>query len=452
MASLFISRWDSAVTGKVPMELNNQLGIAMANPTYTTYRELPAPSRWQRAFNAGRRQRLLWASTGMKDSIWRKLLLAVVAGTAMTWFGLDTDLLDHQFSANTNNLEQRLIAILRNARESGRSSATPAASPTPMLSGPLTSLLGASQWLNTQPLQPSDLRGKVVLVNFWTYSCINCLRMLPHVKAWAEKYKDHGLVVIGVETPEFTFEKDLVNVRTALVSLGVSYPVVTDNDYKLWRAFDNQAWPALYFIDADGRVRQHVFGEGGYDQSEKLIQKLLSEANGTPVSMDIVATSGKGVQAAADERDLGSAETYVGYEQARNFDSTGGIKENVPKDYRTPSTLPINQWSLAGIWTVGSEFASPLEATGSIVYHFHARDLHLVLAPPADGHPIRFRIRIDGAPPGANHGFDVDLDGWGSVREARLYQLIRQAGPVVDRSFEIEFFGAGVRVYDFTFG
>ena len=258
--------------------------------------------------------------------------------------------------------------------------------------------------------------------------------------------------MIGVETPEFTFEKNFTNVQTALVSLGVKYPVVTDNDYKLWRAFDNQAWPALYFIDADGRIRHHVFGEGGYDKSEKLIQKLLSEANGKPVIMDVVATRGKGIQAAADEGDLGSPETYVGYEQARNCDSPGGIMEDVSKAYSTPSTLPLNQWSLAGIWTVGSEFASPQGAFGSIAYHFHARDLHLVMAPSADGHPIRFRIRIDGVPPGAEHGLDVDSNGWGSVREARLYQLIRQSGPVVDRSFEIEFFDASVRVYDFTFG
>jgi thiol-disulfide isomerase/thioredoxin len=384
--------------------------------------------------------------------IWRELLPAVVAGIAVSWFGFDTNLLAQPYSVSTNSLEQSSIATLRNDRESERSNAETGASPAPTLSVPLVSLLGASQWLNTQPLQPSDLRGKVVLVNFWTYSCINCLRMLPYVRAWAEKYKDHGLVVIGIETPEFTFEKDLANVRTALASLGVNYPVVTDNDYKLWRAFDNQAWPALYFIDAEGRIRHQVFGEGNYDQSEELIQKLLSEANGTSVSTNIVAARGKGIQAPADERDLGSAETYVGYEQARNFNSPGGIKEDVPKDYHDPSTLPLNQWSLAGIWTVTSEFASPQGTSGSVSYHFHARDLHLVLAPPADGHPIRFRIRIDGAPPGANHGFDVDPGGWGSVREARLYQLIRQVGPVVDRTFEIEFFDPGVRVYDFTFG
>jgi thiol-disulfide isomerase/thioredoxin len=384
--------------------------------------------------------------------ILRGLLVAVVTGTAIFWIGFDIRLPKQMSSASTNGLDQSLLTSLQNTRVTARSGAIPASPPSPKLSGPLVSLLGVGQWLNTQPLQLTDLRGKVVLVNFWTYSCINCLRILPHVRAWAEKYKDQGLVVVGIETPEFTFEKDFVNVRTALVSLGVEYPVVTDNSYKLWRAFDNQAWPALYFIDADGRVRHHVLGEGNYVESERLIQKLLFEANGTPVSMDFVATSGKGIQAAADERDLGSAETYVGYEQARNFDSPGGIREDVPKEYHDPSTLPLNRWSLAGIWTVQSEFASPQDASSNVSYHFHARDLHLVLAPPADGHPIRFRIRIDGAPPGANHGFDVDPGGWGNVREARLYQLIRQVGPVIDHTVEIEFFQAGVQVYDFTFG
>jgi thiol-disulfide isomerase/thioredoxin len=321
-----------------------------------------------------------------------------------------------------------------------------------MLSAPLASLLEASQWLNTKPLQPSDLHGKVVLVNFWTYSCINSLRMLPYVRAWGEKYRDQGLVVIGVETPEFAFEKDISNVQTALISQGIGYPIVTDNDYKLWRAFDNQAWPALYFIDMDGRIRHHVFGEGGYDQSEKMIQKLLSEANGTPIPTDIVTISGKGIQAAADEPDLASPETYVGYEQARNFKSPGGIKEDAPKDYHIPSTLPLNRWGFASVWTVGSEFASPQKASGSISFRFHARDLHLVMAPPADGRAVRFRIRVDGAPPGVDHGFDVGPDGWGTVREARLYQLVRQAGSVVDRTFEIEFIDVGVRAYDFTFG
>jgi len=326
------------------------------------------------------------------------------------------------------------------------------AAPDSTSSGPLAALLGARQWLNTQPLRAEDLRGKVVLVNFWTYSCINSLRALPYVREWAKKYGDDGLVVIGVQTPEFSFEKDVANVSKALVSLGVEYPVAIDNDFGIWRAFYNEAWPAFYFIGADGRVRHHVFGEGGYDDSERLIQKMLSEADGAPVASPIAAIDGKGPQAAADERDLRSHETYIGYAQAGNFVSPGGAEEDAPTLYRTVSAPLLNRWSLAGVWTVGGEFATLNEAPGRIAYRFHARDLHLVLAASSQDHPIRFRIKIDGAPPGADHGIDVDADGWGDVREDRMYQLVRQTMPVADRTFEIEFLDAGVRAYVFTFG
>jgi thiol-disulfide isomerase/thioredoxin len=319
-------------------------------------------------------------------------------------------------------------------------------------SGPLGSLLGARQWLNTKPPRAEDLRGKVVLVNFWTYSCINSLRALPYVREWATKYRDRGLLVVGVETPEFSFEKDVANVSKALVSLGVDYPVATDNDYGIWRAFSNEAWPAFYFISADGSVRHQVLGEGGYDKSERLIQQMLSEANGKPVADDIVAIEGTGPQAAADEKDLRSDETYIGYAKARGFASPGGADEDAPNLYRTISALPLNQWSLAGVWTIGREFATLNQAPGRISYRVHARDLHLVLAVSSPGHPIRFRIKIDGAPPGADHGFDVDAEGWGSVQEDRMYQLVRQMRPVVDRTFEIEFFDAGIQAYVFTFG
>lgn len=255
-----------------------------------------------------------------------------------------------------------------------------------------------------------------------------------------------------MHTPEFAFEKDVGNVGKAAASLGVGYPVAIDNDFGIWRAFDNRAWPALYFIGADNRVRHHVLGEGGYDQSERLIQQLLSEASGAPVAGDIVAVSGKGPQAAADESNLRSAETYIGYAQARNFASPGGVSEDAPRLYRTVSALPLNRWSLAGVWTIGGEFATLNDTSGSITHRFHARDLHLVLAPSSQGQPIRFRVKIDGAPPGADHGSDVDAEGWGSVQEERLYQLVRQTGPVADRTFEIEFFDAGVRAYAFTFG
>jgi thiol-disulfide isomerase/thioredoxin len=319
-------------------------------------------------------------------------------------------------------------------------------------SGPLAALLSARQWLNTQPLRAADIRGKVVLVNFWTYTCINSLRALPYVREWAKKYKDRGLVVIGVQTPEFSFEKDTANVSTALVSLGVDYPVAIDNDYGIWRAFDNEAWPAFYFIGANGQVRHHVLGEGGYDDSERLIQQLLSEADGTPVANPIAAIDGTGPQAAADENDLRSEETYIGYGQARNFVSPGGADEDAPSRYRAAPMLSLDSWYLTGAWTIGSEFAALNEAPGGIAYRFHARDLHLVLTAPSTEHPIRFRIKIDGAPPGADHGVDADAEGWGSVREDRMYQLVRQQRPVADRTFEIEFFDAGVRAYVFTFG
>ena len=343
-------------------------------------------------------------------------------------------------------------AALRSAPFSGLAAPAHAAVSDAALSAPLVSLLGARQWLNTQPLQPETLRGKVVLVNFWTYSCINCLRMLPHVREWAAKYKDRGLVVIGVQTPEFAFEKDVASVSKALSSLGVSYPVAIDNDFAIWRAFDNVAWPALYFIGADGRIRRHAFGEGNYDESERFIQQLLSEANAAAVNNPIVAVGGQGPEAAADERDLRSPETYVGYSQAMNFASPGLVSRDAGKLYRTEPSLPLNHWSLEGLWTIKSEFAVLGNAPGSIIYRFHARDLHLVLASATPGHPIRFRVTIDGKSPGSDHGFDVDADGWGTLQEDRLYQLVRQSGAILDRTFRIEFLGAGVRAYSFTFG
>ena len=317
---------------------------------------------------------------------------------------------------------------------------------------PLRALLEAQQWLNIKPPRAEDIRGKVVLVNFWTYSCINCLRILPYVRAWAEKYKSRGLIVIGVHTPEFAFEKDVGNVSKALASLGVSYPVAIDNDFRIWHAFNNAAWPALYFIGADGRIRRHVLGEGEYAQSEQLIQHLLAEADAAPVINDTVTVNGISTETAPDERDLRSPETYIGYAQATNFASPGFVNENSSKAYKTLAGLPLNHWGLAGVWTITGEYAVLNDAPGGITYRFHARDLHLVLARPSQGHPIRFRVRIDGNPPGADHGYDIDADGWGSLEDDRLYQLVRQAGKILDRTFEIEFFESGVRAYAFTFG
>jgi thiol-disulfide isomerase/thioredoxin len=326
------------------------------------------------------------------------------------------------------------------------------AAPNGALPGPLASLVAARQWLNTPPLRAEDLRGKVVLVNFWTYSCINSLRALPYVREWAKKYGNRGLVVVGAHSPEFGFEKDLANVSEATRALGVDYPVALDSDYEIWRAFDNDAWPGFYFIGADGRVRHRAVGEGDYDESERWIQKLLSEASGAPVADDIVAARGDGPQAAPDDRDLRSDETYVGYDQARDFVSPGGADQDAPSVYRTPSALPLNHWSLSGEWTIGAEFATLNKASGGIAFRFHARDLHLVLGPAADGRAVRFRVRIDGAAPGADHGFDTDSEGSGTVKEPRMYQLIRQKRPVMDRTFEIEFLDDGVRAYVFTFG
>jgi len=385
------------------------------------------------------------------DGVRRVLGAAVVAGAAIVWLGADTGLLTRLSATGTNVLEQGLIAGLRHGPVPAMARAAESTAPSSALPSPLNSLFEMRHWLNTQP-RPEDLRGKVVLVNFWTYSCINCLRTLPHVRAWAEKYRDRGLVVIGVHTPEFAFEKDAANVLKASVALGVSYPVVIDNDFAIWRAFDNQAWPAIYFIGADGRVRHHTLGEGGYDQSERLIQQLLSEAHGAPIAGDIAAIRAEGAQAAADEGNLRSSETYIGYRQVENFASPGGIRQDVPNLYRAMPELPLNRWSLAGDWTVGGEFATLNGTSGNITYRFHARDLHLVLGPSTHGQPVRFRVRIDGAPPGTDHGFDVDAQGWGSVREERLYQLVRQAGPVFERAFEIEFLDPGVRAYAFTFG
>jgi thiol-disulfide isomerase/thioredoxin len=336
--------------------------------------------------------------------------------------------------------------------ESPVAQAQPRVAPARTLPSPLSSVLGAHQWLNTPPLRAQDLRGKVVLVNFWTYSCINSLRPLPYVRTWAEKYKDRGLVVIGVHTPEFGFEKDVGNITRANAALGVAYPVAVDSDHRIWNALGNQAWPGFYFIGADGRVRRQKLGEGGYDQSERLLQQLLSEARRAPVTDRITPVAGQGPQAAPDDRNLRSPETYVGYAQAADFASPGGLKFDVRSNYQTRPAIPINHWSLAGAWTVGSEFATSNAPSGAISYRFHARDLHLVMGPAARGRPIRYRVTIDGAPPGADHGFDVDAAGRGVVQEPRMYQLVRQKRAVADRTFKIEFLDPGVRAYVFTFG
>jgi cytochrome c biogenesis protein CcdA/thiol-disulfide isomerase/thioredoxin len=310
---------------------------------------------------------------------------------------------------------------------------------------------GAVQWLNSPPLTAESLKGKVVLVDFWTYSCINCIRAIPYVKAWAEKYKDQGLVVIGVHSPEFAFEKNVDNVKKAIGDLGITYPVAVDNNYAIWRAFDNEYWPAHYFIDAQGRVRHHHFGEGSYDESEHVIQQLLAEAGKTNVAKDVVDVKASGAEAASDEADVQSPETYVGYMRSQNFVGTEGTVNDAAHTY-VAATPRLNEWGLTGNWTVGSEQAGLNDANGSIYYRFHARDLHLVLGPGADGKPVRFQVTVDGKAPGDSHGVDTDANGNGTVTGQRLYQLVRQGGPVADHTFEIKFLDPGVQAFAFTFG
>jgi len=318
--------------------------------------------------------------------------------------------------------------------------------------GRAPSLNGVTTWLNSPPLTPNELRGKVVLVDFWTYTCINWLRTLPYIRAWAKKYRDHGLVVIGVHTPEFPFEHDLENVRRAVKEMQVDYPVAVDNDYAVWDEFSNHYWPALYLVDAEGRIRYHQFGEGDYEEAERIIQQLLAEAGDKSVGHDLVAPDASGPEVAAAWSDLESGENYLGYERTESFASPGGAVLDERRVYATPVHLRLNQWALAGEWTVKRGFAALNMANGQIVYRFHARDLHLVMGPEEQGISVRYRVFLDGRPPGAAHGGDVDEQGNGVVREQRLHQLIRQPGAIGDRTFEIEFLDAGVEAYAFTFG
>ncbi len=322
----------------------------------------------------------------------------------------------------------------------------------PAIEGRLPSLDGATAWLNSPPLATDELRGKVVLIDFWTYTCINWLRTWPYVRAWAKKYQDAGLVVIGVHAPEFPFEHDVENVRRAAKDMRIEYPITIDNEYALWRAFNNHYWPALYFVDAQGQIRHHHFGEGEYEQSEVIIQHLLAEAGFGGIDHDLVAVDGRGVEAAADWGDLRSPENYLGYERTENFASPGGAVLGERRVYATPARLSLNQWALAGDWTVEKQATVLNKANGRIACRFHARDLHLVMGPAARGTSMRFRVLIDGGLLGAAHGSDVDDQGNGTVSDQRLYQLIRQPQPIADRQFEIEFLDAGVEAFAFTFG
>ena len=316
----------------------------------------------------------------------------------------------------------------------------------------LASLERANEWLNSPPLTASALRGKVVLIDFWTYTCINWLRTLPYVRAWDEKYRNQGLVVISVHAPEFAFEKNLNNVRRAVKDLRIDYPIAVDNDHVIWRAFKNQYWPALYFIDSQGRVRHHHFGEGSYEQSEMIIQELLTETGIGGIDRESVSVDARGIEAAADWGSLKSPENYVGYERTQNFASPGGAVLDKPRMYELPARVRLNEWALSGDWTVKKEAAALNKANGRLAYRFHARDLHLVMGPKTPGAPVRFRVLIDGQAPGAAHGSDIDEQGTGAVTQQRLYQLIRQPKPIADRQFEIEFLDPDVEAFAFTFG
>jgi len=320
------------------------------------------------------------------------------------------------------------------------------------LGGPrdLAALDNAAEWINSQRLTQASLAGKVVLVQFWTFTCINWMRTLPYVRAWANTY-GQGLVVIGVHTPEFAVEHDVDNVRRAVKQMRIAYPVVIDNESAIWRAFNNQYWPALYFVDGRGHVRDHRFGEGEYEQSEKVVQRLLGEAGVTNIGRGASPVVAAGPEAPADWASLRSQENYVGSERTEGFASPGGVGQDRRRLYAVPSRLALNQWALAGEWTMGREATVLNAPNGRIAYRFHARDLHLVMGPPRQG-TVRFRVSIDGRPPGAAHGVDVDADGNGIVTEPRLYQLIRQPQPIVDRLFEVEFLDAGVETLSFTFG
>jgi len=402
-------------------------------------------------------------SLGVSERIRQMLGAAVLAGVATIALGLDTGLLARLSYTSTASFEQAVLDRLH-AKSNGdvpteiASSSTimPVNTTQPFLSGlPVEgrapSLHGAVEWLNSPPLTTESLRGKVVLVDFWTYSCINCVRTIPYVRAWAEKYKDQGLVVIGVHAPEFAFEKKIDNVRQAVGEFKITYPVAIDNDYKIWRAFENSYWPAHYLIDAKGQIRYHHFGEGNYRQTEQAIQDLLHEAGSEMATTSPVTPDATGAEASPDLKNIRSGETYLGYKRATSFASQGNLRPDTAGEYMAQKPN-LNEWGLSGTWTIGADRATLDRPNGSVVYRFSARDLHLVLGPGESGKTVRFQVTIDGRRPGADHGADIDADGNGTVTSTRLYQLVRQSGDVEARDFEIRFLDPGVEAYAFTFG
>lgn len=400
-------------------------------------------------------------SLGIGEWIRRGLGVAVLLGVAAIALGLDTGILTKLSLTRTTTIEQSLLdqaqskmphTTVNNSANVAAPISTTSTHPSGLpIEGIMPPLDGAVQWLNSPPLTTAGLRGKVVLIDFWTYSCINCLRSLPYVNAWAQKYKDQGLVVIGVHAPEFAFEKDINNVTKAVHDLKITYPVAIDNNYVIWRAFNNEYWPAHYFIDAQGRIRGHHFGEGNYDESEKIIQQLLAEAGDKAVPKNLVTDTATGVGMAADINNVQSPETYIGYSRAENFASKGGQIQDQSHTYSIPKSLKTNEWALDGNWRIEPERAVQISYKGHLSYRFHARDLHLVMG-SSDGKPIHFRVTLNGSAPGANHGIDTDANGMGVVTGQRLYQLIRQTGTIQDQTFDIEFLEPNVEIFSFTFG
>jgi cytochrome c biogenesis protein CcdA/thiol-disulfide isomerase/thioredoxin len=393
-----------------------------------------------RVFNALKR------SIPIGEWVRRALGVVVLVSVSIIALNLEQNFLAKYSTVSTNRIEQSLLDAFG---ENRTPSATADASGNDQK---FPSLDGAVQWLNSPPLNRQALHGKVVLVNFWTYSCINCLRSLPYVMAWNAKYHDHGLVVIGVDSPEFAFERDPSNVARAVKQLGITYPVAVDSNLTIWKAFSNEYWPAEYLIDADGYIHNQHFGEGDYARLEATIQQFLAEAGYQNVPVGTVNPAAGGAELAADNADIDSPETYVGYDRTQNFASPQMLTPDAVANYTLPNAPQLNDWGLQGQWREGSEEAVLRTAPGEVLFRFHARDLHLILGPAAGNRPVRFRVLIDGAAPGIDHGADTDAEGNGTVTDVRLYQLVRQSGPIRDRIFTIEFLDPGVQMFDFTFG
>ena len=390
-------------------------------------------------------------SLGASERIRQVLGVLVLAGVAAIAFGLDTKVLARLSSAQTAGIESGLARRLGASQAMDESSARTNATGELVLPviGDLPPLDGLGPWFNSAPLTNAELKGKVVLIDFWTYSCINCLRTLPYLKAWDAKYRKDGLVIIGVHAPEFAFERDPANVAKAVQDLGVRYPVALDNQYRLWNALHNQYWPAHYFVDAQGRIRYFHHGEGQYAMSERVIRQLLADAGHAPAGA-MAQANATGTEAAAAFNEIGSPETYIGYSRADRFASPGGLARDQAKTY-SAAPLALNQWSFKGRWMDMRQSARALAPGAAIAFRFHARDLHLVLG-SATGKPVRFRITLDGQAPGSDAGVDAKADGTGVVTGQRLYQLVRQKGAVRDRTFTITFLDPGVEAFSFTFG